>query len=197
MVWKYGLVFIITCLFDIVPFPLPPAFTAMAALQIIFDLNVWAVIILGVAGSVTGRFILMTYIPKISGKIFKASKSRDVEFLGKKMKEKGWKSQVIILAYTLLPLPSTPLFVAGGMAKIKPVHMLPAFIAGKFISDAIIVLTGKFASENATHLKENLTSWKSIAGLLLGLLMLAALLFIDWRTLVQKKKLAFKFKIFK
>jgi membrane protein DedA with SNARE-associated domain len=197
MIWKYGLVFVLSFLFDVVPFPLPPAFTAMAALQIIFNLNVWGVICAGVAGSVLGRFILMLYIPKISGKIFKTSKNRDVEFLGNKIKEKGWKSQLIILAYTLLPLPSTPLFIAGGMAKIKPFQILPAFIAGKFISDTIAVLTGKFASQNAGSLTENLTSWKSITGLILGLLMIAALLFIDWRTLVQKNKFSLKFKILK
>jgi len=197
MIGKYALVFILSCLFDIVPFPLPPAFTAMAALQIIFDLNVWLVIVSGVMGSVTGRYILMLYIPKISGRIFKASKNQDVEFLGRKMKEKGWKSQIIILAYTLLPLPSTPLFVAGGMAKIKPLQILPAFLLGKFISDAAAVLTGKLASENARDLTENLTSWKCVTGLILGLLMMAGILFIDWRTLIQKKKLSLKFRIFK
>ena len=197
MVWKYGLVFIVTCLFDIVPFPLPPAFTAMAALQIIFDLNVWAVIILGVAGSVTGRFILMTYIPKISGKIFKASKNRDVEFLGKKMKEKGWKSQLVIVAYSLLPLPTTPLFVAGGIAKVKPLYIIPAFFIGKFTSDTIALSMGKYASENIEKIKSDLLSWQSICGLAGSLLMLCALLFIDWRSLIQKKKFELRFKIFK
>ena len=120
MWWQYLLVFIGALLFDVAPFPFPPAFTIMVFLQIMFDLNIWWVIVIGVAGSILGRYILTLYIPLLSGKFFKRSKNEDVEFLGKKMKEKGWRSQLVIIAYSLLPLPTTPLFLAGGMAKIKP-----------------------------------------------------------------------------
>jgi hypothetical protein len=27
-----------------------------------------------------------------------------------------------------MPLPSTPLFIAGGVAKMKPVYIIPAFL---------------------------------------------------------------------
>ena len=43
---------------DIVPLPLPPAFVVMIFLQIEFNLNVWLVIVIGVAGSILGRYIL-------------------------------------------------------------------------------------------------------------------------------------------
>jgi len=124
MWWHYLLVFIGSFLFDVVPIPFPPAFTIMVFLQIMFGLNIWMVIVIGVAGSIVGRYILTLYIPFLAGRIFKRSKNEDVEFLGKKMKEKGWKSQLIIIAYSLLPLPTTPLFLAGGMAKIKPLSLV-------------------------------------------------------------------------
>ena len=84
------MVFIGSFLFDVVPIPFPPAFTIMVFLQIMFGLNIWMVIGLGVAGSILGRFILTLYIPFLTGRIFKQSKTKDVEFLGKKMKEKGF-----------------------------------------------------------------------------------------------------------
>jgi hypothetical protein len=52
MWWQYALVFLGAFLFDVVPFPFPPAFTIMVFLQIVFDLNVWLVILIGVAGSI-------------------------------------------------------------------------------------------------------------------------------------------------
>jgi len=149
MWWQYLLVFIGSFLFDVVPIPFPPEFTIMVFLQIMFGLNIWTVIGLGVAGSILGRFILTLYIPFLAGRIFKLSKTEDVEFLGKKMKEKGWRSQLAIIAYSLLPLPTTPLFLAAGMAKIKPLYIIPAFFVGKFTSDAITVHIGKYASEHA------------------------------------------------
>src|SRR5436190_5131152 len=120
MWWQYLLVFVGSMAVDIVPVPLPPAFTIMILLQIVFDLNVWIVIAVGVAGSIAGRYILSLYIPKVSGRLFKPAKNRDVQFLGRRMSQKGWKTHAWICLYSLLPLPTTPLFIAGGMAKLSP-----------------------------------------------------------------------------
>jgi membrane protein YqaA with SNARE-associated domain len=197
MWWQYLMVFIGSFLFDVVPIPFPPAFTVMVFLQIMFGLNIWMVIGIGVAGSILGRYILTLYIPFLAGKIFKRSKTEDVEFLGNEMKKKGWRSQLVIIAYSLLPLPTTPLFLAAGMAKVKPLNIIPAFFVGKFTSDAITVHIGKYASEHAGSMIEGALSWKSIASLALGLILISALLFIDWRTLIQKKKFQLKFRILK
>ena len=195
MSWIYLLVFLGAFLFDVVPIPFPPAFTIMVFLQIMFDLNIWWVIVIGVAGSILGRYILTLYIPFLAGKIFKKSKNEDVEFLGSKMKEKGWKSQMLILAYSLLPLPTTPLFLAAGIAKVKPRYIIPAFFVGKFTSDAITVHLGKYAAENVTSLMESAFSLKSVASMVFGLLLVCAVVFIDWRSLIQRKKLKINFKV--
>ncbi len=191
------MVFIGSFLFDVVPFPLPPAFTIMVFLQIAFGLNIWWVIVIGVAGSIIGRYILMLYIPFLADRIFMKSKNEDVQFLGDQMKERGWKSQVAILAYTLLPLPTTPLFLAGGMARINVVYIMPVFFVGKFTSDAISVHLGKYVSENAESIIAGGFSWKPVSSLILGLVFLSAILFIDWRSLIQKKKFVLNFMIWK
>jgi membrane protein DedA with SNARE-associated domain len=195
MWWQYFLVFIGALLFDIVPFPFPPAFTIMIALQIIFHLNVWLAIIIGVAGSVLGRYILILYTPLITKKYITQSKNEDIQFLGSKMKENKWKGQIIVLAYSLLPLPTTPLFLAAGMSKLNAKYIIPAFIIGKFTSDTIALHAGKYASENAQNIMQNLLSWKSIASLFICLFLIFCIFFIDWRSLIQKKKLVWKFKI--
>jgi len=155
------------------------------------------VIIIGVVGSVLGRYILILYTPLIANKYFKASKNEDVQFLGKKMKENKWKGQIVILVYSLLPLPTTPLFLAAGMSKIKALYIIPAFLIGKFTSDTIALHAGKFASENVEMLVKDALSWKSIASLVFCLFLLFCLLFIDWRSLIQKKKLVLKFDIWR
>jgi membrane protein DedA with SNARE-associated domain len=195
MWWQYLLVFAGSFLFDVVPIPFPPAFTIMIFLQVAYGLNIWWVIIIGVIGSIIGRYILTLYIPLLAGRIFKKSKNEDVQFLGEKMKEKGWKSQAAILAYTLLPLPTTPLFLASGMAKINARYIIPAFFIGKFTSDAITVHLGKYVSENAKSMMEGGISWKSIISLIVGLLFLCSILFVEWRSLIQKNKFVLNFRI--
>lgn len=197
MWWHYLLVFIGAFLFDVVPFPSPPAFTIMVFLQIVFRLNIWLVITIGVAGSILGRYILTLYIPIIAGKIFNPTKNEDVQYLGEIMKTNVWKSQLVIIAYSLLPLPTTPLFIAAGIAKIKPIYIIPAFFIGKFISDTVLVHLGKYGTENAESILLGVISWESISSLALGLLFISALLFIDWRPLIQKKKFMLNFRIWK
>ena len=197
MWWQYLLVFFGALFFDIVPIPFPPAFTIMMFFQIIFGLNVWAVIIIGVVGSVLGRYILLLYAPLLATKYLKESKNNDIQFLGAKMKESKWKGQAIILAYSLLPLPTTPLFLWGGISRLKPIYIIPAFIIGKFTSDAVALHLGKFASENIQSIIDNIFSWQSIASFILSLLLLFCLFFINWRKLVQTKKLEFNYKIWK
>ncbi|MFI5140046.1 MAG: hypothetical protein ACHQIM_19660 [Sphingobacteriales bacterium] len=197
MWWEYLLVFTGAFLFDVVPFPFPPAFTIMVFFQIMFGLNIWLVIVIGVAGSIFGRYILTLYIPLLAGKIFKPSKNEDVQFLGEKMKEKGWKGQLAIVAYSLLPLPTTPLFLAGGMAKINARYIIPAFFIGKFTSDAITVHLGQYAATYAEDIMAGTLSWSSVISLLIGLLLVCTVLFIDWRSLIQKKKFLLNFMIWK
>jgi len=197
MWWQYMLVFLGALLFDIVPFPFPPAFTIMMFIQIIFGLNVWAVIIIGVAGSVFGRYILLLYAPILANKYLNESKNNDIQFIGDKMRDNKWRGQAIILAYSLLPLPTTPLFLWAGISKLKPIYIIPAFIIGKFTSDSIALHLGKYASENIESLVENIFSWQSIASLVVSVVFLFCLFFIDWRNLIQTKKLIINFKIWK
>ena len=98
MWWHYLLVFVGALLFDIVPFPFLPAFTIMMFLQLIYDLDVWWVIIIGVLGSVMGRYILLLYAPLIGNRYLKSSKNKDIQFLGEKMNENRWKGQLFIIA---------------------------------------------------------------------------------------------------
>ncbi len=197
MWWQYLLVFVGALLFDVVPFPFLPAFTIMLLFQIIFHLDVWIVIIIGVVGSVLGRYILILYSPLIGNRYLKASKNEDIQFLGVKMKENKWKGQMVILAYSLLPLPTTPLFLAAGISKLKAIYIIPAFLIGKFASDTLALHAGKYASENIQNIIDKASSWKSIASFVMSLFFLFCLLFIDWRMLIQKKKLVLNFKIWK
>jgi membrane protein DedA with SNARE-associated domain len=138
MWWQYTLVFLGGLLMDITPLPLPPAFTIMILFQIIFGLPIWPVIVAGVIGSIAGRYILTLYIPAVSKRVFKTAKNEDIQFLGNKLKTKGWKSQLFILLYTLMPLPSTPLFVAAGIAKMKPLYIFPAFLQANLPATALL-----------------------------------------------------------
>ena len=87
--------------------------------------------------------------------------------------------------------------VAAGMANLKAYQILPGFIVGKVISDTIAVLTGRYAADNTRDIASGMVSWTSVAGLIVGLLLVFVFVFVDWRTLLQKKKFALNFHIWK
>lgn len=193
----YILVFIASFLVDVIPFVGPPAWTVMVFFQIKFDLNTWVVLLFGVSGSALGRYLYSVYIKFLSNRFIKEEKNADLHFLGSKLSGTGWKVQVFVLVYTLIPVPTTPLFTASGVARIRPLHIMPVFFIGKFISDAVMVLTGDYVATNISSILRGLLTWQSLIGTAVGLLIISMFFFIDWRYLLLEKKLKIRFHIWK
>jgi membrane protein YqaA with SNARE-associated domain len=195
--WHYIAVFFAAAAVDLVPFFGPPAWTVMVLFQLRYDLDIWWVLIAGVPGSTLGRYLYSKYIPYLSDRVLSKQKSEDIRFIGERIGDKGWQVQAFVLFYTLLPMPSTPLFTAAGIAKVKSIHILPAFFIGKFTIDAIMVFSGNYAVKNAAGMAGGAITWQHVLGTLAGLIPLLAFLFIDWRLLLQQKKFRMKFNIFR
>ncbi len=195
MLWHYVIVFLGTLVADAVPLPMPPAFTVMVLLQTTLKLNIWLVIAVGVPGSVVGRYLLALAVPRLSERVLRPELSEDVRFLGRKLQEKGWRVPAFVFLYSLTPLPTAPIFIAGGMARIRAVLLLPPFVAGKLISDALAVLIGAHAVGTLGDVVHGLTSWRTLTGVAVGALLLFALVFVDWRSVVQDRAFALRSSI--
>src|SRR5438067_11868594 len=115
-----------------------------------------------VLGSSIGRYLLTLYIRRFTSIVVKVEKDKDLAFLGKKLSGTTWQIQLAVFVYTLIPVPTTPLFTALGMAKVNQLKVVPAFFVGKFISDMYMVYAGKFAAENLNDILHGLVSWKTI-----------------------------------
>lgn len=197
MVLLYMLVFLAAFAVDVIPFIGPPAWLTMVFFQVHYDLDIWPVLVTGVAGSALGRYVYSIYVPLLSSRFIKPKKNEDIQFIGQKLKNHGWKVQLFVILYTLLPLPSTPLFTASGIAKVHAMWVIPAFLIGKFTSDGIMVVTGNYVAQNIEGIWEGMLTWKSLSAITLGLLMVLVFLFIDWRTLLQERKLRFSVRIWR
>jgi membrane protein DedA with SNARE-associated domain len=195
--WMYLGVFLGSLGVDLIPIAAPPAWTIMVFFILKFDLNPWIALVIGVFGSTIGRYIFSLYIPKVTRKILKSRKEKELEFVGKKLGGTLWGAWIFVLIYSLTPLSTTALFTAAGIGKVKPSHTLPPFFIGKLISNGVMVWTGNYLAGQSGSILENLLSPKSIITLLLGLILIGGILFIDWFELLKNKKIKFKFKIWK
>lgn len=193
----YLLVLVAAFLVDVIPFIGPPAWTVMVFFQVKYQLNVWILLLFGVTGSAIGRYYYSVYVKWLSYRFIKAEKNYDISFLGERLSKNGWKVQLFILVYTLIPIPTTPLFTASGVAGIRPLHIMPAFFVGKFTSDGAMVLTGDYVATNISSMATGLFNWQSIAGTILGIAIIGMFFFIDWQKLLLQRKLKLSFHIWK
>jgi membrane protein YqaA with SNARE-associated domain len=189
--------FIVGVGFDAIPVIGPPVWTGLVLLVIKFDANPWLVLAAGVPGSVLGRYLLSLYTPWLSKKIIKARKNHEMQFVGRRLKQKLWQSWTFVLIYSLSPLPTTPLFSAAGLARIPAMQIIPPFFVGKFISDTFMVFTGRSAISSLSDLVHGTFSLKGIITAVISVLIILGFLFLDWRTLLEKKKLRFNVHIWK
>jgi len=189
--------FLIGVAFDLVPIIGPPVWTGLVLLLVKTDANPWGVLAAGVPGSVLGRYVLSLYTPWLSKKIIKQRKNDEFQFVGRKLKQKLWQSWTFVFLYSVSPLPTTPLFSAAGLAKINPIQIIPPFFVGKFISDSVMVFTGRSAFASLADLFEGTFSVKGIITAVVCVLIICLFLFLDWRELLQKKKLRFNVHIWK
>jgi membrane protein DedA with SNARE-associated domain len=193
--WPYLVVFLSALAVDVIPLIAPPAWTVAVFLLVKFHLNPLLVLPLCVSGSTLGRYLMSLYIPRFAGLFIKRHKTDELKFLGKKLSQTLWQSWLFVFIYSVTPLSTTALFTAAGVAKVKPSRMLPPFFCGKFLSDALMIFTGLYATANFTKLVEGSYSQKGIVTLVLGCVVIAGFLFLDWRALLQRKKFTFNFRL--
>ena len=193
----YLLVFLGSLGVDLIPIMAPPAWTVMAFCIVKYELNPWIALAVGVPASALGRYLFSLYIPKFSDKVLARRKKEELTYVGKKLKGKLWQTWLFVLGYTLSPLSTTALFTSAGMTKIPVWNMLPPFLVGKFISDAMMVKAGEYAAGNLKDLMHGVLSAKSLIIAAITVIVTGAFLFINWHSLIVKKKLEFNFSVFK
>lgn len=193
----YFAAFAAALLVDTVPVFAPPAWTILAFIIVKWKANPWGVTAAGALGSVIGRYILTLYMPHVSSKIFRRWENDNLSFLGNKLGGRFWHSNAFVLLYAISPLSTTALFTAAGMAKVNPWNILPGFAIGKFLGDAWVLFTAKVTADEAIDLLHGKISWQSGLTAVAGLLLIAGVLFIDWRELLGRKKLRLNFAVWK
>src|SRR5690349_11343691 len=137
--WMYLVVFVTALVADGLPVIAPSAWMVMTFLLMKFHLQLLPVLLAGVSGSTLARYLHSRYMPEFSGRFLRRKKHQDLEFLGKKLEQHGWRSWLFIFVYTMTPLPPTVLFTTAGIAKVHPIQTLVPFFCAKLLRDAVLI----------------------------------------------------------
>src|SRR5437773_11775865 len=132
--WMYVLVFVAALAVDSIPVFAPPAWTVLVVLLLLFHLNPWLVVIVGVTGSTLGRYILSIYIPRVSSALVTRREDENLRYGGGKVAKAPFAAAVFAFLYTLTPLSTTARFTAVGIARVSPWHILPPLCCGRLVT---------------------------------------------------------------
>ena len=185
----YLYAFLAALVIDSLPAFAPPAWTALIYLQLRYGLSVWPAALIGTLGSTVGRYILTCYIHRAARLILSRHEARNMEFLGQAMGRAPRKDFAFVFLYSLTPLSTSPLFMAAGMADLKARFIFPPFALGKLLGYAAILYTGEKSAGGIENMLHGRFTWQSALIPLVGVLMIVAMLFIDWRALLHDGKL--------
>ena len=197
VIWLYGIVFLSALAVDVIPLIAPPPWAVAIVLLVKFHLHPWLVLPLCVAGSTLGHYLMSLYIPRFAGRFIKRHKTDELQFLGKKLSQSLWRSWLFVFIYSVTPLSTTALFMAAGLGKVKPSHTVPPFFCAKLLSYGVLIFTGFYAATTFKDLAHGSISPQAIGAVLVGVVVIGGFLFLDWRTLLQRKKCTFNFRIWK
>ncbi|MBC7420334.1 MAG: hypothetical protein H7328_06350 [Bdellovibrio sp.] len=139
--------------------------------------------------------IYVTYIvPWLGKKAIGRKKDSDLKFVGEKLSQKRGMVFAFVFLYSILPLSTTALFTAAGLAKLKKMTIIPPFFLGNLIGDGLLLFSGHYAITHFSDFYKDSLNFKNIFMMTLGLLLVSLFVFVDWRNLLEKKTLRFKWK---
>lgn len=193
----YLLLLLVVIAVNAAPAFVPPTWTVLVLFLVKFNLYIPAVILCGVLGATSGRYILNLYITSFAHKIFNQREEKNLEFLGKKIGKTPLSNMIFVFLYSLTPLSTTALFVATGIAKLRVWNVLIGFGIGRCISYTLLLLTTKTLAEDITDLFNGVFSIKNTMTTLISFLFIFAFIFIDWQQLIEEHRIKFNFKIWK
>lgn len=167
---------------NLVPYFMPPTWAVVTFFLIAFHLPVWPLAIGCAFASTAGRCGLYLLSASIGRRVLTNRRRQNLVALGDWLNQRpAWRGVLDVLIYSLGPIPSNDLFIAGGLsgAKLWPIAL--GFLPGRMVSYPALALAAQSANDRLGGLLTR--QWHDPKWLALELLSIAAVIAfsrIDW-----------------
>jgi membrane protein YqaA with SNARE-associated domain len=165
----------------------PPTFAVLIFFRFRYgEVPVVGLIIGGALAAATGRFLLARAF-RAFGRKLPAKRTESLEVLGRLLGQsrRGLVSSFIFFA--VAPVPSAQMFEAAGLARIRLAPLLGAFFVGRLVSYSFYVGAASAAHKSVARLfRQGFTSPLAIATQLIALVLLVAIVRVDWPSTIDK-----------
>jgi membrane protein YqaA with SNARE-associated domain len=174
------------------PFPLPPAWLLLVYAQVEFGLAPVPLVVAGAAGAATGRTGLAAVARVLGERALRPRTRENVDYLAARLR--GARSRAGLAAVLIAsPPPSGALFTAAGMLRVSLPLIAACSFAGRLLTYGLGVAFGGVAAAEATErLRDAFGPVTASIGLAAVVLVLWLLLRLDWRTLLERRRLSLR-----
>jgi hypothetical protein len=177
-----GLIFLI----NVIPWFAPPTWVLLLLFTAIFGLPPAPVILIGVSAATLGRVVLYQISSKYLFRFLSTKSRQNVSFLGKFLNSRRGLSIPMFLVYTLSPVSTSELFIAGGISHFSLSVLLVCFVIGRSVSYSFWVINSHSFAEHALHiLKNDYSSILTLVPQILGILALYLFTKLHWKKILN------------
>ena len=147
-----------------------------------------ALIVGGAFAAASGRLLLALAFRAFGTKL-PHKRQESLQVLGHAIGESRTGLLASFALFAVAPLPSAQMFEAAGLARIRLKPLLVAFFAGRLVSYSIYVGAASAAHQGLDRLfTRGLFSPQAIATELIGVVLLIAIVLIDWPSVIDRAR---------
>ena len=173
----------------VTPLPFPPSWLLLTYLSLELDAHPAGMVVAGALGAAAGRVGLALWTRALGPHLLGRASRENLDYLAARL-HGGRTTLGVAGLLALSPPPAGALYTAAGLLRINLALVGVACFAGRLVTYGLgVALVGGGADELADRLRGTVGPWSVALGLGLVAGALWLLTRIDWRTLLEARRL--------
>lgn len=187
LVTTYLLLFAVVVAVNFIPLFMPATWMVLAFFALTYHLPFIPIVIIGVMASTIGRIGLYYLSRRYVAKFLAKDQIKNMNELGQILNNQHNILIPLILAFSILPVPSNQLFIAAGLAKFNLKTLAAAFVIGRLANYLFFVGSSELAAGGVEALvKSRFIGPAAVVAQVLGLVGLYLVTKISWKKVYGK-----------
>lgn len=192
-----GILFVVVLLINLMPAFAPPTWMAMSWVGFnVADGSPFAFALVAASAATVGRLMLATFARTlVRGRLMREADRENVDAAKAWLQKHKTMTVGAFFVYALSPLPSNYLFIAYGLSGLPLRVIGAAFFVGRAASYSVWAHLGRFASAHLDPEVQFEGAYLSAYFIAMQLALLGLvymLMKLDWKTLIEQRKLAWR-----
>ncbi len=187
MIVEWLLAWSLTVVLNVIPAFMPPTWSLLAYFHLNYAFPILPLAAVGATAATTGRGLLALASRAFGARFLSKGRQENLRSLTTVLRQRKAVSVPLLLLFVLGPVPSNELFIAAGLAKVPLLPLLVIFGLARFVSYLLWVKTTETVARSLWDvLTPSVGSEVAVAVQIVGLLLMIALVRVDWTRVLQR-----------